>query len=60
MADEKQFKAQCKECKNAKTLTEDEAKVGRWFECDYCGATYSITAVNEDGSVEIELVEEEK
>ena len=54
------FQFQCQECKNVKKLSEEEAKVGRWFECDYCGATYEITSIDEQGNIKAELVEEEK
>lgn len=55
-----EYEYQCQECKNMKKLSEEEAQVGRWFECDYCGATYEITNVLEGGALEAEIVEEEK
>lgn len=56
----KQIDVQCLECKNVNTLFEDEAKVGRWFECKFCGTTYEITGIRPDGSLELRMIEEEK
>lgn len=50
----------CKECKNDIALTPENTEVGRWFECTYCGTTYETTVKNEDGSLEFEMIEEEK
>ena len=50
----------CKECKNDKKLTPEDAVVGRWFECNYCGTTYEITAIDDEGSLEFQMIEEEK
>ena len=51
---------QCKECKNDKTLEKDAVSVGRWFECGYCGTTYEITAIGDDGTPTFEMIEDEK
>lgn len=51
---------QCSECKNDKKLEKDGVAVGRWFECDYCGTTYEITSVRDDGAPTFEMIEDEK
>ena len=50
----------CPECKNDKTIDDKDKRIGRWFECDYCGVSFEITKVKPDGSVEIKIIEEEK
>jgi hypothetical protein len=50
----------CQECKNEKTLLNDDVQIGRWFECDYCGTTYEISDVDESGIPKLAMVEEEK
>ena len=51
---------QCPECKNDKKIETKDIKLGRWFECDYCGVSYEITKVNTDAPPEIKIIEEEK
>ncbi len=51
---------QCQECKNEKNVIADDLQVGRWFECDYCGTTYEIGEIAEDGTPQLRMVEEEK
>ena len=41
-------------------MPDEEVKAGRWFECDYCGATYEIVKIKEDGTPELRMIEEEK
>jgi len=50
----------CPECKNDKNIEQKDAKVGRWFECDYCGVSFEIVRVKDDGAVDIKIIEEEK
>ncbi len=50
----------CPECKNDKNVEQNEIELGKWLECDYCGVSYEISKLNEDGTVEIKIVEEEK
>ena len=54
------MKIQCQECKNDKDLKDSDMQKGRWFECDYCGTTYEITAIKENGEPEVQMIEEEK
>ena len=51
---------QCLECKNEKNVIADDLQVGRWFECDYCGTTYEISDIAEDGVPQLHMIEEEK
>jgi len=51
---------QCQECKNEKNISMNDMQVGRWFECDYCGTTYEITSIADDGMPQLAMVEEEK
>ncbi|OGZ60419.1 MAG: hypothetical protein A3B96_04185 [Candidatus Spechtbacteria bacterium RIFCSPHIGHO2_02_FULL_43_15b] len=50
----------CPECKNDKEIKSDDIEVGRWFECDYCGVSFEISKIKDDGSPEIKIIEEEK
>lgn len=54
------MKITCPECKNDKNIEEKDTEVGRWFECDYCGVSFEITEVKDDGTVSIKIIEEEK
>lgn len=51
---------QCRECKNEIELEKDNISEGQWFECKYCGTTYEITAVGDDGTPSFEMIEDEK
>ena len=51
---------QCQECKNDIELTKDSYTVGETMECPYCGTTYEVTNVDEDKTITVDEVEEEK
>jgi len=50
----------CPECKNDKNIEQKNVEVGRWFECDYCGVSFEIVKVKDDGTIDIKIIEEEK
>lgn len=54
------MKVKCQECKNEKALDDFDAQAGNWFECDYCGTTYEIVDIDEDGEPQLQMIEEEK
>lgn len=49
----------CPECKNEIKL-EKEYSVGDVIECPFCGIELEVTNKKEDGSIEVEIIEEEK
>ena len=51
----------CIECMNEIVLEEGrEYVVGDIIECSHCGSELEVSAVKDDGSIEVILVEEEK
>lgn len=50
----------CPECKNDKNIEQKDAEVGRWFECDYCGVSFEVVKLKDDGTIDIKIIEEEK
>lgn len=52
-------KFNCSECNNEVAIPED-AKVGDYFECEFCGIEYEILEVTDAGEYVIQVVEEEK
>jgi len=51
----------CPECANEIALEEGRVyQVGEIIECPFCGSELEVTRVNEDGGVEVRLIEEEK
>ncbi|MBU0975452.1 MAG: sulfonate ABC transporter [Patescibacteria group bacterium] len=52
-------KLQCPECKNDITL-EKEFSDGDVIECSFCGIELEVVGKNEDGTLRVEIIEEEK
>ena len=50
----------CPECKNEVKLEDKGYVVGDIVECYYCGSEMEVLEVKEDGTLVVELVEEEK
>jgi len=50
---------QCPECKNNIPL-EKEYNKDDVIECSFCGVELEVTAKNDDGSLEVEIIEEDK
>jgi hypothetical protein len=50
----------CPECKNDKEIPQNDLEIGRWFECDYCGVSWEITNISDNGTPQIKIIEEEK
>jgi Zn finger protein HypA/HybF involved in hydrogenase expression len=51
----------CLECQNEIVLEEGRVyNVGDIIECPTCGSEMEVTAVNADGTLELQLVEAEK
>lgn len=55
----KENKFECDECKNINVVA-GEWRLGEVLECEYCGIEYRVVKLNDDGSSELELLEEEK
>lgn len=54
-------KITCPECANEIELEEGRVYVvGEIIECPFCGSELEVTRVNEDGTLEVRLIEEEK
>lgn len=54
-------KVTCLECQNEIELEEGRVyKVGDIIECPVCGSEMEVVAVNSDGTLQLQLVEEEK
>lgn len=54
-------KVTCLECANEIELEEGRVYVvGDIIECPFCGSELEVVKVNEDGSLELRLIEEEK
>lgn len=54
-------KITCPECGNEVELEAGrDYEVGDVIECPYCGSEMEVVAVNDEGVVEVELIEEEK
>ncbi len=51
-------KLTCNECKNEFEV--GDKKEGDVVECNFCGMEYEVTAVNDDGEMELQLLEDEK
>lgn len=49
----------CPECKNDITL-EKEYTAGDVIECPFCGIELEVLKVNGDGTLDVEIIEEEK
>ena len=43
-----------------KNIEQKDAEVGRWFECDYCGVSFEVVKLKDDGTIDIKIIEEEK
>ena len=54
-----QSKLVCPECKNEIAL-EKEYSAEDVLECPFCGIELEVTGKNEDGTLTIEVIEEEK
>jgi len=54
-----QKELQCPECKNNIKL-EKEYKTEDVIECPFCGIELEVTGKNDDGSLKVEIIEEEK
>ncbi|MBN2015526.1 sulfonate ABC transporter [Candidatus Dojkabacteria bacterium] len=52
-------KLNCPECKNNIEL-EKEYSEGDVVECPFCGIELEVVGKNEDGSLRVEIIEEEK
>lgn len=52
-------KIECPECKN-EILLNKEYKVEDVIECPFCGIELEVVGIEDDGSLKIEVIEEEK
>ncbi len=50
----------CLECQNDIGLEDREYVVGEIIECPFCGTELEVVEVLEDGTVMVEVIEEEK
>lgn len=50
----------CLECENDIELEDREYKVGDIIECPFCGSELEVSEVKDDGTITVQLIEEEK
>jgi lysine biosynthesis protein LysW len=53
-------KITCLECQNQIELEDRNYVVGEIIECPFCGTELEVIEVREDGTVIVEIIEEEK
>ena len=50
----------CLECANDIELKKDDYKIGDVIECPFCGSELEVVEVKADGSLILDIIEEEK